>query len=224
MTDDVPTTASDRGRATQLTIPAGGITATSVQVDYSTLSGNRPRTYGNSVAVYQAGPDLPSNGAPLMVQPAPDDAEAGSLTFTDLQIRSTSYLVAYAVGNDAGTAFSAANVCATTFIPAGADATGDHVDAAPSISITAVASDSIVVAYAMPPGQLPQTNGHRLCIWQSASPSYSGRPLAVQQITSDRSTGYQVCQLMLFRGTTYTIAYVAGPRPTDIACSTSFTT
>ncbi len=223
-TDEELAITSSTAVTTSLTVPDGGITSTSVQVNYQTMNGNLPTDYKNSVAIYQSGEDLPWNTKPLKTQSNPNNQQEGSFNFTDLQVQMKSYLVAYAVGNDAATTdFPLGNVVATAYIAAGSD--GTNQDFQPSVSIVSFGPDSIVVSYNMPPGQTPQTCGHYLAIWESSTYSYDARPMSTQKITADRSTRTQAWNgLTLLRGTTYTVAYVAGKKQTDLACATTFTT
>ncbi|HMJ79390.1 MAG TPA: hypothetical protein VK507_25620 [Iamia sp.] len=77
----------------------------------------------------------------------------------------------------------------------------------------------------MPSGQTPQTNGHHLAMWESSTYSYTRTPdMGTQKITSDQSSRTQAWNVSLLTGTTYTVAYVAGTKRTDIACTVTFTT
>jgi len=226
MSEELSITASGSTMATWITVPDGGVTSTSVQIDYKTLNGNKPNAYGNQVAIFQSGPDLPWNVTPEQVQANPNDDQDGSFNFEDLQVQMKSYLVAYAVGNDAGTDdFPLANVCATAFIPAGSDTSGNTQDFTPSVSIKAFGSDSVTVNYSMPPGQTPQTAGHYLAIWEGKAYAYDKAPMKVQPITSDQDTRSQPWNgLKLLRSTSYTVAYIAGSAQHDMACAVTFTT
>lgn len=218
--------SSSVAQTTALSIPPGGITSTSIAVNYTTMNGNQPNSYKNSIALYQSGPDLPWNTKPLNIQANPNDNQDGSFNFDGLAVQNKSYLLAYAVGNDAGsTEFPLANVCTTVYIPAGSGDNQNHNDFLPSISIVSVGTDSLIVAYNMPPGQTPQTCGHYLALWESSTYSYNQTPMKVQPITADQSTRTQAWNgLTLLRGTTYTIAYVAGKKQTDLACAVTFAT
>ena len=229
MSEEISFTEGDGGDAnakpqtTTVTVPDGGVTSTSVVVDYKTMNGNQPGTYSNSVALYQGGPELPWGEKPLKTQANLGATQDGTFPFTDVKIQDKAYVVVYAVGNDAGTTdFPLANVVATAYFTG---TTGSPEHFVPSVKVTYVGSDSVVVAYDLPPGQTPQTNGHYLAMWESSTYSYTRTPdMGTQKITSDQASRTQAWNVSMLTGTTYTIAYVAGKKQTDIACAVTFTT
>lgn len=210
-------------QTTTVTVPDGGVTSTSVVVDYKTMNGNQPGTYSNGVAIYQGGPELPWGEKPQKTQANLGATQDGTFPFTDLKIQDKAYVVVYAVGNDAGTTdFPLANVVATASFTG---TSGPHDLFVPYVKPTYVGTDSVVVEYSLPPGQTPQTNGHYLAMWESSTYSYTRTPdMGTQKITSDQSTRTQPWNVSMLTGTTYTIAYVAGKKQTDIACAVTFTT
>lgn len=202
-------------------LKAPSITGTTVSIEYDTLSGNMPNSYGNFVALWQNSDNIPWNQQePLKKQSVPGNTKDGSFVFTDLALTTNSYIIGYSVGADLG------NICSTVFIPAASD---QYKVFYPSIEIVYRGTDSVVVSYKLPIGSTPKTYKHWLGMWEGIAASYSTPPIKFQQITNENADDVQAINSVKFlRGKTYTIAYFAGgyienkPIQTTMACTVSF--
>ncbi|SFW76479.1 hypothetical protein [Chitinophaga sancti] len=211
------------------------VSADEIDVDFNTMPGNQPNTYGNFIAIWQNSNAIPWNTEPLKTFPIPSNTQSGSASFTGLNVTNNSYIVGYAVGqvlNATGNIQKYGNVCSSAFIPAASSGEGVGTIFTPSISGINVGTTSVSFQFDLPDGLLPQTNGAWAAIWKGANPSfYSTAPLASIPISPDSSSGRAAFNnVSIGRGTTYTIAiFMSGYNAAGVstqraaACATSFT-
>lgn len=204
--------------------PTSGVTVlnvTSVSGDsiagtYNTLSGNQPNTYGNAVLLWQNNNQIPYNQAPLATIQIQGNTQSGSFEFPNLQVQLKSYILGFAVGPNV------AQICSTAFIPASGTTFPKFQT---SIDVQNISTDSAIVNYNTPIGNLPQTNKNWVALWRGAAASYTVAPTVTAQVTNDYSTGQVVINNFPFqRGTTYTVAYFMGSKQTMMAATYTFTT
>jgi hypothetical protein len=209
------------GQQTTTKLQAASISGTIVSIEYDTLSGNMPNSYGNSVTLWQNSNTIPWNQKhPLKTQSIPGDTKDGSFEFTGLELTENSYIIGYSVGTDVG------NICSTIFIPQNSS---ECIVFNPSVDIFYRGTDSIIVSYKLPTGSTPKTYKHWLGMWEGVAASYSTPPIKFQQITNENADDNQAINDVKFlRGKTYTIAYFSGgyiedkPIQTTMACTVSF--
>jgi hypothetical protein len=201
---------------TQTVISIGAVTPYTVTVNYQTLPGNQPFTYKNFVAIWQS-TIIPWGAPPLKQQPIPGDGQSGSTTLSGLAVQEKPYIVGYGVGSNI------TNICASSVIYVGGQAGPSQ---SVIIGLASIASNSLVVHYQTLDGYLPMTNKNWVGLWQgTASPYYSGAPMAKAAPTQDVSDGYiALNNLSLPFGTTFTLVYFAGPKQTAAAAILTFTT
>ncbi|HEX6370286.1 MAG TPA: hypothetical protein VF006_15305 [Longimicrobium sp.] len=195
-----------------------------VGYDYTTVPGNQPASYGDTVFLWQTpGPMVPGPMVPLATQKVAGNTSSGSGTFTNVNVSSTlPYLVAYAVGPEVS------NIAATVFIPAG----GTGVPFAPALSVTTVRPDGVGYQYAVAVGMQPQQDGDWVGIWQGAgTPSlFAVPPLAWAAASTNMSSGSGWLAARTIVGGTYTLGYFKGgfaepnPGQTTLACTVTFQT
>lgn len=201
---------------TPTVVSVGGVTPATVSVNYQTLPGNQPSTYSNFVAIWQS-TMIPWGAPPLKRQAIPTDGQSGSTTLTGLAVQEKPYIVGYGVGPDITA------ICASAVVYVGGQA-------GPSQSVTmglaSIAPDSLVVHYQTLDGYLPLTAKNWVGLWQgTASPYYSGKPMAQGAPDQDVSDGYIALNgLSLPFGTTFTLVYFTGPAQTAAAATLTFTT
>jgi len=201
---------------TPIILSIGAVTPATVSVNYQTLPGNQPNSYGNFVAIWQS-TMIPWGVPPLKRQAIPTDGQSGSTTLTGLAVQEKPYIVGYGTGTDITT------IAASAIIYVGGQS-------GPSVSVTiglaSIASDSLVVHYMTLPGYLPLTSKNWVGLWQgTASPYYSGAPMARGAPDQDVSEGYIALNgLSLPFGTTFTLVYFTGPDKTEAAAILTFTT
>ncbi|SHN33695.1 hypothetical protein [Chitinophaga sp. CF418] len=226
----VPT---ENAQTTTLTI--SNVSADEIDVDYETMPGNQPNTYGNFLAIWQNPNSVPWNTEPL--QPIfyiQTNTPSGSAAFTGLNINSNSYIIGYSAGpvlTGGGNVQKYGNICATASIPKQSEG-GPGVISTPTISSINIGTTSVSFQFDLPDGILPLSNGAWAGLWRGANPSfYTVAPQYFTPISLDFSSGRVAFNnASIGRGLTYTIGlfmsgYKSGGGCTQraLACSASFT-
>jgi len=180
---------------------------TLLQVDYNTLSGNMPQTYGNYLAIWQDNQGvIPYNQAAQNTSTVGGNTQAGSTTFPVSSLSTNGYVVCYAVGKQLTTPMQTyGNACSTAFLPAGSST----VTYTPgTVSYNSNGTNNLNLNYALPVGDSPSTNGAWVGLWNGTLPSYTTAPTAgAAAITSTSSSGIAFINgITLGRGATYTAA------------------
>jgi hypothetical protein len=199
------------------TITASYIGPNLIVYNYSGLSGNQPTTYGNTAFLWQNGPFIPWGVTPLASQPVSGNTPSGSVVFTSLAIQNKDYIVGYAVGPNV------TNICSWAYIPPGGGVS-DAYSFQTTLLVVSVTTDAVILQYAVPDGDNPQANGHWVGVFQGATASYTGTPIAQAQVSSSVSQGQVPITTGLLRGTQYTAAYYTGAKPTMMAATVTFST
>lgn len=224
--------AAATSSSSQTILTVANVTADTIDVDYQTMPGNQPNTYGNFLAIWQNTDSIPWNSEPLKTFPIPTNTQAGSATFGDLNITSNSYIIGYAVGSTlSGAAQKYGNVCSTAYIPA--SGSSENADTfASSVENIKAGSTSASFDFVLPDGVTPKTNGAWAGLWRGAAPNlYGTAPLASVLLSPDVSSGRTAFNnVSIGRGTAYTIAiFMSGYQSTGgstqkaLACSAGFT-
>ncbi|WP_103863609.1 hypothetical protein [Aquimarina sp. I32.4] len=210
-------TLEQQGKATTVLttkIEITSITANSLDINYDTLPGNQPNTFGNQVVLWQNSNEIPFGTPPLQSKIIPSNTQAGSLNFAGLDLNNNSYIVGYAVGPTLNSpAQTYGNICSSSFIPAAGQPEpsnnfeGEIVNVKPGTT-------SVSFGLSNFPNQIDLNgNGSWAAIWQSGAPSYFARPLSAVQITSNNGGAFN--DISIGRGLTYTIAiFTSGYNPT----------
>lgn len=214
------------------TLKIQNVSADTVDLDYATMPGNMPNTYGNFLAIWQNTASIPWNTDPLKTFSVPTNTPAGSATFGGLNLNNNSYIIGYATGptlTGSGNIQKYGNICATAFIPAGSS---DGTIFTPGISDIGIGTTSVSFQFTLPDGLLPQTNGAWAGLWRGENPSYYGTaPTAFIPISPDASSGRTAFNnVSIGRGLTYTIGIFmsgfqggGGSTQRALACSSTFT-
>ena len=71
------------------------VSADEIDVDFNTMPGNQPNTYGNFIAIWQNSNAIPWNTEPLKTFPIPSNTQSGSASFTGLNVTNNSYIVGF---------------------------------------------------------------------------------------------------------------------------------
>ncbi len=180
---------------------------TNLQVDYNTLSGNMPQTYGNYLAIWQDNQGvIPYNQTAQNTTPVSGNTQAGSTTFPVTSLNVNGYVVAFAVGKQlTAPAQTYGNACSTAFLPPGS---GPVIYTPGSLSYNSNGSNNLNLNYALPVGDMPSANGAWVGLWNGTLASYTSAPTAgAAAITSASSSGVAFINgISLGRGATYTAA------------------
>lgn len=212
--DEVPQSVTGSGGSTGLMINA--VFPNAIAGTYDTISGNQPNTYANTLFLWQNTNAIPYNQAPLASFSVPGNTQMGSFAFSGISVQAWPYIIGYAVGPNP------AQICSTAYIPATGSA---YVYFQTSLDIS-VLPDSVIISYATPANNTPQTNGNWVGIWESSIPPFSGAPVAQAPVALNTSVGQVVLNnLTLKRGTTYTAAYfMTANKQTSMAAYLTFNT
>jgi hypothetical protein len=139
----------------------------------------------------------------------------GRALLQGLQIPEQDYVIGYSVGPDPKGASIAA------LVPLVNGQVGESVSI--SVSIAEVSSTTVAVEYVTPPGDLPRTFGHSLALVSGQVFQPGVPPLAEMAMQSDQSSGVVAFGgVIVQRRQWYTVAYLAGPEPANLAATTSF--
>lgn len=216
-------------RTTVLEVTFVGLDA--IGVNYKTMPGNQPNSYGNYLAIWQNENSIPWSTDPLRTQRIGTNSPNGDTVFHGIGVTNNSYLIAYGVGPElTGKAQKRGNLCATDFIPA-AGAPSEPTFST-KLVLTQLGSRSVTVRYRFPSGNLPLSNGAWIGIWFGRQASYVHPPLGASCIRRCAANGdASIGGIDVQRHQAYTIALFASGWGTDftsndqrvMACSLSFT-
>ncbi|HEV7600345.1 MAG TPA: hypothetical protein VGO49_08800 [Bradyrhizobium sp.] len=87
-----------------ITVNAKIVGSNDIILNYNSLNGNLPASYGNPAYLRQS-EWIPYNMPPLRAQSIPSNTQAGSVDIGNLQIQRVPYIIGYAVGPEI------ANIC-----------------------------------------------------------------------------------------------------------------
>ena len=147
---------------------------------YQSLSGNKPATYGNSVALWESLSPDPST-TPLVTVDIPTNDQIGE-AFFDYGLGPTDYCVTYQLGSSPQT------MCALAQISYASPAA--IIPLYVSIEILSVTTETISVQYDTLPGYLPATYKNWIGIWPGfALPYNAPPPLNQAPVTLDYTQG-----------------------------------
>jgi len=190
---------------TRTHIEITGVSSDSLGFAYKCITGNKPNTYGNLVALWQSSDGtIPYDSAPIKVYQIPYNNTEGSYEFDKITVSNVGYVVGYAVGpNLTGQGQQTyGNVCSSSFI---SSPSADPVDFDAKLTIKKVGSMSVSVSFALPDNIQPSANGAWLALWRSGNPSYTAAPLLTKALTLDTPTGSAVMNFALAIDTDYTV-------------------
>jgi len=219
------------------TLTISSVSADEIDVDYSTMPGNQPNTYGNFIAIWQNSDSIPWNTEPSQpIFSITSNTPSGSQPRLNLNLTANDYIIGYGVGPvlTSGNVQKYGNICATAYIPKrlpdGTQPAGTIFT--PSVTNFNVGTTSVSFQFNLPEGLSPQTNGAWAGLWRGGSPSFfTATPIAAIPISPDTSSGRTAFSgVSIGRGLTYTVAifmsgYKSGGGSTQraLACSASFT-
>ncbi|MQY09301.1 hypothetical protein ACRB68_74200 [Actinomadura sp. RB68] len=192
-----------------------GFTAKSIDVTYHGLPGNRPKAYGNTLAVWE-NTVIPWGVKPQRRVRVSSNAESGLETITDLQVTRSAYTVAYCTGRE----LTDAAACAT--LAAGADFSPPT-----SVSVTAdqVGERSLSVSYRTLYGYRPRTYRNWIGLWPGLVSPYNAPEPQARAVPSDASEGRLVMDdIELAADTVYTLIYFMDADATTAAAFHTFRT
>jgi hypothetical protein len=194
-----------------------GWTGSQVSVDYSSLPGCLPQTYGHTLGLWQGSivnwDDMP----PPASAPVDSDQEDGSVVLSNVTIENLAYTVAYAVGP------AATDYCAAVTFSPGGQTRASQV----SLAVNSIGTTSLGLHFVTLPGYDPGAAGNWVGLWKGQPLVYSGKPAPVGKatVTSDANEDdVALNNVPLAIQTTYTAVYFMGAALTTAAAQLTFTT
>jgi hypothetical protein len=191
-----------------------------VDVQYTTFDTNKPKTYGNTLYVWEAsGPIIPW-GQPVKASTVIDQDQYLStqrLAF-DYQV-SLGYIIGYGVAPDPNA------ICASVFIPPdNAEQESPHL----TISLQSFANQYVKIQYMALDNYNPAANKNWIGLWNGPRAGYDGDPQAKADVKFANSRGsVAIMGANILIGATYTIGYFMAaltPGKTALAAQTTFNT
>lgn len=165
---------------------------------YVTLPGNRPKDYTNVFYLWE-GTEIPWGIPPDARKAVGSNATSGDVTFGDIIISQTSYVIGYAPGPDP------TYCCASIVLDA-----GGLVSAPRSISIgvASIGTTSVTIRYEVLPGYRPLNYGNWMGIWEGeVSPYNAGKPLGKKPLKDVTSGTITIDDVPIKINTMYTVVY-----------------
>lgn len=196
-----------------IAIAATVISPDTVEVAYTGLPGRDPTLAGDYVGIWQG--TAPWGVQPLATHPITTPVPDGTVALTGLRLASLPYAVAYSAGSDPEGHDIAA---VQTVSPGGLVGTLQNVN----LALSFVGPTSLVVSYSVPLGETPKTFGHQLVLQQGAAYNPDVPPVASTTTTDASSDTAAFNGLAIIRGMSYTVAYLAGPKPANAAATLTF--
>ncbi|WJV60691.1 hypothetical protein PCO86_11075 [Pectobacteriaceae bacterium CE70] len=225
-------TAATADQNIVVTTDSGSVSANQITVDYNGPNGNQPNTYGNILYIWQSGDAIPWSSAALNSAPLAGNSPAGSQSFDGLDVTTLSYIIGYGAGplNSSGAWSKYTNVVASVYIPAIGG--GDIVASKSTVDVSKLGSTSLVAKIDMLSGFNPAGSNTWVGIWQGVAASYNQKPKwRAMATSSNASSTISLNNIMLTRGTTYTLGLFASGysendsqlQQTSLAASHTFT-
>jgi hypothetical protein len=188
---------------------------TLLELSFQGVGGRIPNSAGDYVALWQNPGSVPWGTAPSNTEQIVNLTPDGDQAFGGLSMAALPYVVAYSVGPDP----DGRNIAAV--VPLGVGGTQGPLQAI-TITTAYVGSTSLVVSYTTPAGSNPQAFGHQIVLVHNQG--YLPSSYVVQTITpSTNSQDYVAFNgVTMVIGQWYTVAYLAGSQPQNVAAMVSF--
>lgn len=195
-----------------ITVSILSVTSETATVGYRSLPANRPKTYGNFLAIWQ-GRMIPWQAPPLARITIPQDTDSGSVVLSGFTLANLDYVVGYGTGPMVSTVAASAPITPDAGTGTTTGAGNGPASASVTMTLSSLTSETVAVRYATLPGYLPSSYGNWIGIWPGQMSPYNAfRPLACVDVASDANLGtVAINGLSLGAGETYTLVYFTGP-------------
>ncbi|MBV9683779.1 MAG: hypothetical protein JO046_18450 [Solirubrobacterales bacterium] len=204
-----PTAASYTMTVTQLS-------GTTLEIDFTGITGRDPAATGDFVALWQAQVGVPWGTSPCNTQNIENTSSDGSDLFGGLSMARLPYVVAYSVGSDT----SCHSVTAVR--PLGVGGISGPLQSI-TVRPSAIGSTSLAIDYTAPYGMTPYSFGHRVVLVAGELFLPQSKVIATALPTDNTNDTAAFNNIPLVVGQSYTAAYLAGPTAANVAATTSFT-
>ena len=191
-----------------------------IDVQYTTFDTNKPKTYGNTLYVWEAaGPVVPWGQPVVASTPIDKDQYLGPQRIKFPYQVGLGYIIGSATASDPNA------ICATTFIPPnGGDSTSPNL----TISLSSFSNGYVKISYSGLDNYNPAANKNWIGIWNQPRAGYDGNPIAKADIAFPNSSGSAtITPVKLLVGATYTVGYFMAalqPGKSSLAAQVTFNT
>ena len=189
----------------------------SLIVSYRSIDGNRPHTFGNTVALWDVTMPDPEFDHPLTTADIETDANRGSILIKhDLQ--GIDYLVTYQVG-------ALTTMCAQLRLSLSLTAMSAPPNSI-TMSVEQLTDTSITLRYDTLGGYLPQTYNNWVGIWSGfPNPFRAGTPAGRAEVPNATEGLVPIPNISIEPTFNYTVVYHMGnsEKGTDVGAALSFT-
>jgi len=165
---------------------------------YITLPANRPKDNSNVLYLWE-GSDIPWGSPPDARVAIPTNAMKADVTFSDIVVSMTSYIVGYAPAPDP------TQVCASVVLDAGG-LVGNALSV--SIGVASIGTTSVTIRYAVLPGYRPAFYGNWIGLWEGEISPYNCPPPLSKKAVKDVTAGtVTITDVPIKIDTRYTVVY-----------------
>lgn len=191
-----------------------------VDVQYTTFDTNKPKTYGNTLYVWEAsGPIIPWGQPVVAATPIDKDQYHSTqrLRF-DYQVN-LGYVIGYATASDPNA------ICASVFIPPGGEEQ-ESLDL--TISLGSYGNNYVKIGYKGLADYNPVVNKNWIGLWNQPRAGYDGNPIAKADVPFPNASGSAtIVGTKIVIGATYTVGYymaALAPGKSSLAAQVTFNT
>lgn len=214
--DDVsaPSGIGDEDQQSTIGLLVTSVVDQGVALAYSSLSGNEPEVYGNTVFVWE-GTAVARGVAPLQTESIMTNTAVGEIVVQGLDPSQTAYTFAYATG---------ATVDSIAAVVLRAPGSSDPITMTTTVTLDTLSANEIVLGYQLPNGTIPSEFGHWVGLWEGTGiGAWEEPPLSRADVNDSNAYGnVAIVGVELLRGTVYTVGYFTGPDQTNLAATITF--
>ncbi|MFG1603721.1 hypothetical protein [Actinoplanes sp. NPDC049265] len=190
---------------------------TLLEISWRGVPNRNPSKSGDFVAIWQNSGSVPWGTKPESSQSVTNSTPDGDLPFSGLSMANLPYVAAYSVGSDATNYYNVAAV-----IPIAVGGTPGTPQTT-TVGVAYVGATSLAVAYTTPIGVDPKTFGHTVVLAHSDTfiPGTT-EVIATVKTTDNPNDVVGFTGVRMIVGQTYTVAYLAGSAPANVAATVTF--
>lgn len=190
---------------------------TVIDVAWTGVPNRNPSTSGDFVAIWQNNGSVPWGVKPQATQSVTNTTPDGDIPFSGLSLAKLPYAAAYSVGSDATNFYNVAAV-----LPISPGGVVGQLQAI-TVAVGYVGATSLTIDYTSPIGVDPKVFGHTVVLvrGQTYIPGTS-TPFATTSTTDNSNDAATFTGITMTKGQFYTAAYLAGPKPANVAATVTF--
>lgn len=191
-----------------------------VDVQYTTFDTNKPKTYGNTLYVWESADRVVPWDQPPVAKTTIDEDQYLSVQRVQFKYQvGLGYIIGYGVAPDPNA------ICSSVFIPPD---NGEQDSPHLTISLASFANQYVKIQYNALDNYDPKANKNWIGIWNGPKARYDGEPQAKAYVPNANSRGAAtISGTDILIGATYTVGYFMADLPagkTALAAQTTFNT